>query len=184
MGAADTSDNERHLSIVIGSKESIKAIHKSIGFTRIHMRDMTSDEKEKVIKNLHVNGDIRIFCFSINRAEIVKRVHKQLLKKKRREKKFVEMKFNDSLITKIRNSFEPFLVEHQLVLENIAFECDNDMRRTLSRLGFDYSEPDLAHQLTDVVAYCNYIRRKLYKVSEKDLTMKLESECRKRCGIK
>jgi hypothetical protein len=46
IGAADTSNNDRCVSFVIGSFESIKNIHKKLGFSNIHMRDLIRVKKE------------------------------------------------------------------------------------------------------------------------------------------
>lgn len=182
IGAADTSDNRNHLSVIIGTVETIRGIHNAIGFRKIHMRDMTSDEKDLVIKNFVIKGDIHAVCFHMNRTDIVTRVHSQL--RKRKGKKFVEMQFSYALITKIRGVCLPFLVKHKRVLEAVTFQCDSDMRTTFTHLGFQWCFPDVAHELTDVIAYCNSQNRKLDdKITEIDLADKLEHECRKRCGI-
>jgi hypothetical protein len=78
IGAADTSNNDRCVSFVIGSFESIKKIHKNLGFPNIHMRDLEMREKKLVISRMEIKGDIRIVCFHINRHDIVNRLQKAL----------------------------------------------------------------------------------------------------------
>jgi hypothetical protein len=90
IGAADTSYST-HLSVIIGTVETIRGIHNTIGFSEIHMREMTSDEKEHVIKSFVMKGDIHAVCIKTNRSEIVSRVQNQLNKRKRKGKGFVEM---------------------------------------------------------------------------------------------
>ena len=57
IAAADTSDNWKYVSIIIGSYEDIKAIYRTLNCKDIHMRQLSSIEKNNIIKGLTIKGD-------------------------------------------------------------------------------------------------------------------------------
>lgn len=181
IAAADTSDNWKYVSIIIGSSEDIKAIYRILNCKDIHMRQLSIIEKNIIIKGLTIKGDVRVVCFYVNRFQIVKEIQTKLSKKKRKSKQFIEEHYNYILKEKIRKFYQQFLVSHSTALENIAFECDADIRKTFLHLGMKPKEAHITHELADIIAYCNYKDRTVDKVVEKDISEELKDELEKRC---
>lgn len=181
-GAADTSGNDKHVSFVIGTCDSIKNIHGKLGFDRIHMRKLEMSEKEQVINRMKIKGDILVACFNINRHEIINGVQNKL-KNRILKKGFLEQCFNDILRSQLGSVYGSFLSRYNTNLQSVSFECDVDMRRTLSSVGFQCKDPSLAHDLADVTSYCNNKGKPLKKVIDKDITKHLQKQLRIKCGI-
>lgn len=182
IGAADTSSNDKCVSFVIGSFESIMKIHKKLGFTNIHMRDLEMREKKLVIHRMEIKGDVRIVCFHVNRHEIINRLQREL-ESRMRKKGYLEEHFNRALGLQINFQYGSFVASHSVNLESINFECDRDMKRTLSYLGFQCVNPSITHELADVTAYCNGKNISMDKLIERNVAPNIEREIRRQTGL-
>jgi hypothetical protein len=131
---------------------------------------------------MEIKGDIRIVCFHINRPEIVNRLQGEL-GSRMRKKGYLQQHFNRALGLQINSQYSSFLASHKMNLNSINFECDADMKHTLSYLGFQCVNPSITHELADITAYCNGKDISMHRVIERNVVPNLEREIRRRTGL-
>jgi hypothetical protein len=68
-------------------------------------------------------------------------------------------------------------------MSEIMFEIDNDLRTFFSSNGLKFSKPSMAHEITDIITYCNSTSRSLKMVTEKDISKSIESALSKRLSL-
>ena len=176
FAGADTSDNLKYVSFIIGVADDIKSIHGKLEHSNIHMRKLPKLDKERIIKNLHIEGDVFATCMYINRPNVIDKISAKFERKRRgiKRKKYVEDQYDFLFIDKVRSIYRNFLDMHSIRLESIIFEIDHDLRKAFSHLGLRNRDPSITHEIADIVAYCNSKSRRCKNIVELDLSMDLE----------
>ena len=184
IGAADTSGNWNFISILIGNEQDICQTYSKLGYSGIHMRMLPKPIKEKVIKRFEVTNDIFCMSINVNKSSIIRKFEIRMRRNKRESiKKYVEQQYNYVLFNEIDKICRDFLTKHNVSISEIIFEIDNDLRTFFSSNGLKFSNPSMAHEITDIIAYCNSTSRDLKRVSEKDVSDKVELALVKRLRL-
>lgn len=176
IGAADTSGNWNHLSIIIGEEQLISQIYKELDYSAgIHMRILPKKIKDKIVGKLHIRGDVFCLCIIVNKSIIIGNIERRMRRQRRESlKKHIEKQYHYVLFTEINKICKEFLFQHRISITEIVFEIDNDLRKFFSLNGIKCCNPSKAHEISDVIAYCNTTSKSLEKVEERDISNLLE----------
>jgi hypothetical protein len=184
IGAADTSSNWEYVSIIIGVTDDIKRIYKKLDCQGIHMSDLSKKDKNKIIKKLEIKGEVFATCLQVGRFEIVNEINKRISRQTRMaRRKYIQDQFDYVFIDKIKGIYREFLNRHSIIINNIIFEIDKDLRNSFSHIGLKYKDPDFTHQIADIIAYCNTKNKTISHLSEINLSEELKNSLSKRLHI-
>lgn len=175
--AADAGDNGRNVAFIIGVTDSVKATRRSIPHNFTHMRQIgRNTTQDNILESLSARGDILMICFRINRPDIIRKLLKTKLSKLGRSAKSkINKCFNYALVKEIENEISSYLIAHKVSIKELIIEVDADMRKTLKSAGLKIREPDIAHNLADIVAWTNTNNRNHRHIREINLVDKIES---------
>ena len=151
----DKRGQHKVIAIVIGADDTINTIHNNLGRKNLHMVNLSPAKRNKIKKILTFESD-RILGLSITvgKNRIVKEIHEEHKTKEQfASKGAIHSYFDHLLLPKIRNDMESFLSKFGVNLSDVIFECDSDMKDTISNWKLQHSDKGKAHQLADVLAY-------------------------------
>ncbi|MER5174603.1 MAG: hypothetical protein ABJB76_01060 [Candidatus Nitrosocosmicus sp.] len=184
IGAADTSDNWNHLSIIIGERDVINQIHEKLKISSIHMRNLQKRDKDKVITKLDIKSDIFCICLVVNSGSIIDNLLEDMRRDTRQSlRKHIQEQYDHVLFDEINKLCKEFLVTHRTTIEEIGFEIDNDLRRFFRLKGLRPDNPSIAHEITDIIAYCNTKSKRLKNVKEMDISNPITVSLTRRLGL-
>jgi hypothetical protein len=185
IGGADTSGNWNHLSIIIGEEQFISQIYKELEYSAgIHMRMLPKKIKDRIVRKLHIHGDVFCLCIIVNKSLIIGNIEKRMRGYRRESlKKHIEKQYHYVLFTEINKICKEFLLQHHTSITEIVFEIDNDLRKFFSLNGIKCCNPSRAHEVSDVIAYCNTTSKNLEKVVERDISNLLENSLSRRLNL-
>ncbi len=145
--------NDKFLSIVIGTEESVDSTVKRLGSNTIHMH-MVKDKKTKddIISTLKFDSQ--------NCIALCIRIDKTLLSKKIIDMDYVSAKkfyqtCNYILFKQIRPKIEEFLIKYNCTIHDVTFQCDGDCMNLAKDVGLRYGAAGNVHMLADIVAWAN-----------------------------
>ncbi len=73
VGAIDDSGDFEYLSIIIGDKEKVDSIAKTLPPNFTHMADYSRKDKKKILKQFIITGNIKICCIRYGFSDIRKK---------------------------------------------------------------------------------------------------------------
>jgi len=156
------------MAIIVGKEASINRLHKSLGYNKIHMNQMSKKQRNDVISNMRIDGtDITALCIKTNR-DIGKIANRLNRRRKRISIRKIYYTYNHLLLSSIRNNIDKFLMAHDCHLNEIQIECDSDCIRFVKDAGLHNVEPGIAHELSDIVAWANSHSIQIPRVVELD----------------
>jgi hypothetical protein len=168
--------NHKYLAITIGTQEKIKTTYKSFGIDNIHMQSVGKKKQSQILRDLSFdNTDIIALCIHINRKPILDRIAKmRKIRKKRIPENKIIRTYHYLLLHQIREDIEIFLQKHNFAISDIIFECDSDCRNFVKDAGLKYTEKEMSHGISDVVAWANNKNRDPKGVISIDIAQKIE----------
>lgn len=169
---ADTSLNGRYISIVIGVPNDIKNMYARLGCDDIHMRKMCKREKQKIKSNFRVVGDVFVACLEVNKASSVNMVYDRIRGSK--HKRFVENQYDTLFRDKLKQICHNFISNHNSNFDGLVFEIDKDLRKAFNHLKIQNKDPDIVHEIADIVANSNASKRNLKNVVEENISKDLK----------
>lgn len=175
---------DKYLGLVVGANSDILSIHDKLGIVKIHMRMMDNQSRLAVIRRCVLKGNVRVICLRIDRSKIVKSIHNKLTRKSKfKPRKFVQNNFDYILRKLISRYIEAFITKHEITLNELPFEADQDMIKPLRTVGLKIAKEEKAHELADVIGWANHKRISISSVLEYDLTNEIEELLTKRLGL-
>jgi hypothetical protein len=185
IGAADTSDDWNYISMIIGDKNDISRIRNHIDYSKIHMRNLPKKDKDRIISKLKIKNEVFCICIQVNKWNIINDIVPRIINRKGREskRKYVQNQYDHVLYDEIIKLCKNFLYKHKTYINDIVFEIDNDLNKFFSFKGLKSTKPSHAHEIADVIAYCNAKSRNITDIIERDISDIMITQLERRLGL-
>lgn len=155
----DSGGNLDYLSIIIGEKEKINSLIKTLPSDFTHMADYKRKEKKRMLSRFSITGNIKICCIRYGFPD----THKKFLEKVQENspnyksnQRFYNIMAEETKI-KLHSLFKDFLTDNGLSLEDIEFEVDNKViHNILKHAGLKPIRYSQVHKIADCIAHANF----------------------------
>ncbi len=177
IGQSKISQHQ-YIAIVIGTDESINRIYNNIGLPEIHMRDLTPNQRRRVMETLDFGPhDLTALCLHLERQTIIDDLRiNEKLNPKRKQKIAIHKHFDYLLLKEIKNLIEEFTLLHGQHVDDLTMQCDGDMLLTAQNWNMGTTMRGRAYELSDALAFCNQRRHHVDGCHELDLRDKLRTK--------
>jgi hypothetical protein len=169
-GAVDETKDGEYLAFVICD---IQTISKNLevfpsGFKHLSDISYTNAQRKKIIDKLDLNGNLSACCIKFDIPLILKYIRFDAPKRVSSKRSYQKISYR--MKSALNTIFTPFLIRNQKIIQDISFQVDNNLIRSLlTPAGFKCTKPSGLHKIADCIAYANLKKwdLKTLKVVEK-----------------
>ncbi len=178
MDVSGKMDNYQYLGIILGEKDNLDALYRRMGSPNTHMSGLDKRKKKQIIELMRFNQQNRYaICVKINRKSVIKEVQqRRIAKYQRMSKGKLFAMFEHTLFKYLRHEIEKYTLKHHRAIEEIPVECDCDSLVFAKAWKTKAIEPQAAHFIADVLAWCNTQNIRLETAVELDYTSKIKQD--------
>lgn len=150
--------NYAYMGMVIGTRDHIEAMIRNMGIDRMSARSLKQTETRKELASgLYFDHKESIaFCIKLDRHDIISSIKMKNTKKHpNRLRARIISQYNRLLLEHMHDHLFLFIRKHNYELDEICFECDADCREFAKDAGLKYTDNNLVHVISDLVAWSN-----------------------------
>jgi hypothetical protein len=159
VAAIDDAGDLEYLSILVGEREKLESIAKTIPTGFSHLTHHDERTKKDILKQFNLSGNIQICCLRFGYGDLVSEFERK--SKGSGDVTSIKMKFYNNLAIEAKanwNSlFKDFLYSNKLYLHDLVFEIDNGLiKNILKRNGIKFRQPSKIHKIADCIVHANF----------------------------
>ncbi|MCH9030433.1 MAG: hypothetical protein IH819_12705 [Bacteroidetes bacterium] len=132
----DIDGQFRYVAIVIGTETVVDALFDKIGLRTVEMKKLKKHQRRHVKKNMDCSGrGFLAMCLKVDRQKLIKyfTTHPHS-KAKFTGKKEVQRYFDTTLLSLLKKWIDGFCQHHGSRFEQLNFQCDPDMSKTINKI--------------------------------------------------
>lgn len=158
----------QHMSFVLGAEEDINRVHNRLGVSYIHMTKLSHTKRNKIISKLLFDRGTMALCAYVEKQLIINQITNDPRFDRHRSTAVVHRHFNYILWNCMRETIEQFTADHRCDVRDIVVQCDRDMEDAALQWHMKKSHKGKAHDLADIVGWCNSHHRRIRTCQELD----------------
>lgn len=159
----------RYISFVLGTDEGVNRVHRRLGVNSIHMNRLSYAKRDKIVSRLKFDAGVVAVCAYVEKQLAINSITDDPGFDRHRTKSSVHRHFGHLLWRCMRETIEKFAVDHRCEVRDIAVQCDEDMQDVVRGWRMKTSYKGKAHEIADVVGWCNSHHRRVDTCREIDL---------------